>query len=472
MGIAEDDIIFPQEIQFWGNTEQQRAMQPECRLGKGIPYPLVPSSLFPFCVPDGVTGVVKLICDGGTEIAELPVSLIPTEDGYSYYDGNQELDVSEGVYYLDIGGYFSDLFQVFDESRTGDRISCVAYRDDGAVGRFVYPQDYYNKIWLDGHFRKPAYTLVREAKLDGDDNPFYSSQRWEKRIAIDVTVTEPTVDAITVLPLHSDISITTRGVEYEGLSDAVFDEPEWDDTLSCVANVGVSFCSQKIIKRLCGDVGLIIPEPPEPPELPVQKYQIFFTPTRDCDSSANIIPGATIVVSASGFERRQVNNYLFSLAAGTYSFTITHPEYETVSNQQLIVTDTDKTVCVMMMFSGVELGQYYEKYGGVVVGVYSDYLFILGAYDLNGGQKMQQGAASVFASAYNGGGFFDWYLPTVDEMSDVFQMGGGGTGGDWYWTSTPGDSGGGVMINMGSGSASEAPQTAFAYGRATRKHMV
>ncbi|MCX6363138.1 MAG: DUF1566 domain-containing protein [Actinobacteria bacterium] len=51
--------------------------------------------------------------------------------------------------------------------------------------------------------------------------------------------------------------------------------------------------------------------------------------------------------------------------------------------------------------------------------------------------------AAGWARAYNGGGYFDWYLPSKDELNELFvhQAAIGGFGPNYYWSSSEFDAG-------------------------------
>tara|TARA_B110000240_G_scaffold56067_1_gene63823 strand:+ start:690 stop:1217 length:528 start_codon:yes stop_codon:yes gene_type:complete len=85
-----------------------------------------------------------------------------------------------------------------------------------------------------------------------------------------------------------------------------------------------------------------------------------------------------------------------------------------------------------------------------------------------------QGSGSYAASIardYNGGGYTDWYLPSKDELNQLYVNSaaiGGFTGIFGYWSSTEYDYGSAWGQNFSNGGQDDGDKYGFAYVRAVR----
>lgn len=183
---------------------------------------------------------------------------IETFTSYNYLiynrNGNLSPTLTEGTYYLKVVAtdtFYSEVFCVCD--LTGKLI--IDYYGDNDIDSIDYTNgaklQFQNKLILDTKLVKPQYNYYEEGTEDGEANFIPTFQKVTKRYQFVFYAPEYVIDAVTLLPMHDTISVTTEynETETETISVEEFDvmNVEWTDTKG-FAKVTCEFRADPVIK--------------------------------------------------------------------------------------------------------------------------------------------------------------------------------------------------------------------------------
>jgi len=193
---------------------------------------------------------------------------IETFTSYNYlvYNRSQNLtsNLDEGTYYLKISTtnpsappsylyFYSEVFNV--RSITGYTV--ITYYSDMDIDGIDYTNgakaQYQNKIIMDNKLFKPKYITEEEGTEDGEGNFLATFKRRVKNYKLLFYAPEYIADAISLIPLHEHISITTEVNESFEEELAVIEDSfvvtgmEWNDGKG-FAKITVEFRTGSVIK--------------------------------------------------------------------------------------------------------------------------------------------------------------------------------------------------------------------------------
>ena len=128
----------------------------------------------------------------------------------------------------------------------------IEYSNSVDFGDILYQNTFENKIYLDADVSKPEYEIVEEGTENGDGEFFPTFQKWAKKYSITFYAQEFLVDALTLMTLHDQITVTLRNGEASNVLDAEV-EYKWDSNIECWAEVTLSFVTDYIIRKKCDE---------------------------------------------------------------------------------------------------------------------------------------------------------------------------------------------------------------------------
>jgi hypothetical protein len=137
----------------------------------------------------------------------------------------------------------------------------IEYSNSVDFGDIVYHDGFENKIYLDADVSKPDYELLEEGIENGEGEFSPTFQKWKKKYSIRFYAQEFLVDALTLMALHDNITITLRNGEGSVVKDVEV-EPVWDDSIECWAEVTITFSTDYVIRKSCDtnlDSGCVSP---------------------------------------------------------------------------------------------------------------------------------------------------------------------------------------------------------------------
>ena len=128
----------------------------------------------------------------------------------------------------------------------------IEYSNSVDFGDILYQNTFENKIYLDADVSKPEYEIVEEGVENGDGEFLPTFQKWAKKYSITFYAQEFLVDALTLMTLHDQITVTLRNGEASNVLDAEV-EYKWDSNIECWAEVTLSFVTDYIIRKKCDE---------------------------------------------------------------------------------------------------------------------------------------------------------------------------------------------------------------------------
>jgi len=121
------------------------------------------------------------------------------------------------------------------------------------LGGIYYQAGYSNKLYFDTNVGKPEYEEETEEEYNGDGVLISTFQRLVKIYKMQVVCPEYVADALKLLPMHDNISITFLNGQYSGVIRNVKVDVSWEDiTDDCLATVDISFQQDdQVVKTNC-----------------------------------------------------------------------------------------------------------------------------------------------------------------------------------------------------------------------------
>lgn len=180
----------------------------------------------------------------------LPYALHQTQfDDYITYYGAlvTGLAMPCGFFYLEVGGLFSEVFQV--ASDLTNAVS-VAWNNSKPLGGVRYGEGFTQILLLDTEILEPDYRFEEEGDLNGDEQFVRDVAKLSKlRVLESGGIPEYLVDAINAIPLHDDVRVGP----FEELGKLTA-KTAWLKG-ACRGNVSVTFEDERpVLWRECDDV--------------------------------------------------------------------------------------------------------------------------------------------------------------------------------------------------------------------------
>lgn len=123
------------------------------------------------------------------------------------------------------------------------------------IGGIYYQDGFKNTVFLDTDIGRPDYNILEEGAENGDGVFIKDYSRLQKAPQIQCYVPEYLADALSLLPLHSNVRMTYTNGLYAGLVRNVSVNIEWDsENNDCMALVTISFQQDdQVVKTNCCD---------------------------------------------------------------------------------------------------------------------------------------------------------------------------------------------------------------------------
>src|SRR5688572_20542031 len=96
------------------------------------------------------------------------------------------------------------------------------------IGGICYQDGFKNTVFLDTDIGRPDYNILEEGAENGDGVFIKDYSRLQKTPQIQCYVPEYLADALSLLPLHSNVRMTYTNGLYAGLVRNVSVNVEWD----------------------------------------------------------------------------------------------------------------------------------------------------------------------------------------------------------------------------------------------------
>lgn len=164
---------------------------------------------------------------------------------------------NEGPFYLqfEVNGnpVFSETFtfqQVFGTSLNTPCGYCViSWTDTKDIGNIIYSKGTLkNEIYVAADVGKPEYLIEQESEKDGNNDTYKTFEKLSKKYELEFLAPESLVDAVSLIPLHSDVEIYNQYGESQ-LAKEIEIDIKW--TTSCLATVKLTYVIDKFIRKNC-----------------------------------------------------------------------------------------------------------------------------------------------------------------------------------------------------------------------------
>ena len=186
-----------------------------------------------------------------------------TTDAFSqliYYRGASLNPVlPTGDYYLKVTTasdiYYSEVFSVLSDIT--DHNILVWHNGTKDLGNIVYntTTQFKSTFIFSGTLAKPDYVIEEEGTEDGDGNTLITFQRRVKTYKLWFYAPEHIADAVSLIPLHDYVELTTHYGESNSQTGQVYDflvTTEWLESKG-LAKITCEFRDQPIIKTTCAN---------------------------------------------------------------------------------------------------------------------------------------------------------------------------------------------------------------------------
>ena len=129
----------------------------------------------------------------------------------------------------------------------------IEYSNSVDLGGIIYHNGFQPKIYLDADVSKPRYEIEEDGIEDADGQFDPTWQKWAKKYSITFYAEEYLIDALSLMTLHDQVYITLKNGESSLVLDVEMEDPSWDASIECWAEVTISFTTEYIIKKNCDE---------------------------------------------------------------------------------------------------------------------------------------------------------------------------------------------------------------------------
>jgi hypothetical protein len=168
-------------------------------------------------------------------------------DYIMYFGGVLQQTLPCGEYYLEIQGFYSEVFRVLDSM--GGLVK-LEWKNKGNVGEVLYQAGFMQRLWLDTTVSEPDYKYDIEG-ADNEANEFIAtSQTVKKMLKVQTDLLPPfLMDALAALRLHDTVtfdSYKAKEIEFK---------PGWPaDASGCLGTASIEFlASDPVATALCNE---------------------------------------------------------------------------------------------------------------------------------------------------------------------------------------------------------------------------
>lgn len=194
---------------------------------------------------------------GGSDFYEVDF----TSYTYAIYDRSVSLStIADGEYYIKLTTTSSDVYysEVFVVGDISDK--CIlTYYNTNDLGGIDYTNSGHAQFKItfifDATLAKPDYIIEEEGTEDGDGNVLLLFQRRVKTFKLWFYAPEYIADAMSLVPLHDFVTLTTHYGEENQESGAVYDfsvTTEWMENKG-LAKITCEFRDSPVIKTTCAN---------------------------------------------------------------------------------------------------------------------------------------------------------------------------------------------------------------------------
>lgn len=151
-----------------------------------------------------------------------------------------------GQYYLQIGGYFSEVFTVHADVT---KLLKLEFRHEGNVGEAIYQNGFFQRLYFDTVLADPKYKISQEGDENGDNEFIATFTSVVKKHKVEtVLVPEYLADVLNLLAAHNEVTIG----DIQGAKQ-IETETEWLVS-GCFANVEINFQeADSVFSKNCSD---------------------------------------------------------------------------------------------------------------------------------------------------------------------------------------------------------------------------
>jgi hypothetical protein len=324
---------------FYANLNSQDRFRRRCS-GSGVFGHLTDATRFPpFQIRRDKTGIlldcVHVYNIDGTLYQTLIHPAFPYtlhqgafEEYVTYYGGIVTgLVMPCGFYYLEVGGLFSEVFQVADDLSSAVEIT---WQNSRPLGSIYYGAGFVQSFITPNEILEPDYKFDEEGDLNGDEIFVRDTAKLSKlRLLESGLIPEYLVDALNAVPLHDEVSIG----EFTDLGKLTA-KTTWAKG-ACRANVTLTFEDESpVLWRAC-----------DTPETVVEVSQVGHEPNvAVCNGEEDLRPRwsntgnvrcKTVEFFASAAISEQVarNNCAAGQTTETITYTLPSGRFESLVSQ-------------------------------------------------------------------------------------------------------------------------------------------
>jgi hypothetical protein len=166
-------------------------------------------------------------------------------DYMMYFGGALQQVLPCGDYYLEIQGYYSEVFRVLNSMKG---LVKLEWKNKGDIGGVLYQAGFVQRLWLDTVISEPAYKYEDEG-ADNEANEFIATIRTVKKtLKVQTDLLPPfMMDALASLKLHDTVSFDQHQAK------EISFKADWPEEASgCLGTAEIDFLSSDPISmKLC-----------------------------------------------------------------------------------------------------------------------------------------------------------------------------------------------------------------------------
>jgi hypothetical protein len=203
---------------FYDQTEKQSRFNSLCSKVNAFALYSPPNRFLPFMIKKPKDGQLVDCVKVYSTNDEILITTIPFESftykmysdsayDYIFYYGAiiEDLNLECGEYYLNVSGYWSEVFTVVDDV---SRLLKIEWFHDSQVGEAIYQNGFYQRLYLDTILADPKYKIEQEGDENGEGEFVPTFTRVVKKYRLEsLLLPEFLVDVLHSMAAHSHVTI-------------------------------------------------------------------------------------------------------------------------------------------------------------------------------------------------------------------------------------------------------------------------